>query len=96
VATTILINMGKTRYTWVTILPLAFLGTNTLYGGFLNVRDNYWPLATGPDPATHTQGWVLTVCTIAMMICAVIILGQAVAKWASVLGNGRETVGAES
>jgi carbon starvation protein CstA len=88
--------MGKTRYTWVTLLPLAFLGTNTLYGGFLNVRDNYWPLASGPDPATHTQGWVLTVCTIAMMICAVVILGQAIAKWVSVLGNGREAVGAES
>jgi hypothetical protein len=31
-----------------------------------------------------------------MMICAVIILGQAIAKWVSVLGNGREAVGAES
>ena len=51
VATTILINMGKTRYIWVTVLPLSFLATNTLYGGFLNIRDNFWPLATGPDPA---------------------------------------------
>jgi carbon starvation protein len=96
VATTILINMGKTRYTWVTLLPLTFLATNTLYGGFLNVRDNYWPLAVGPDAATHTQGYVLTISTIAMMICAVIILGQAIAKWVSVLSNGREALGAES
>jgi carbon starvation protein CstA len=88
--------MGKTRYTWVTLLPLAFLATNTLYGGFLNVRDNYWPLAVGPNPATHTDGYVLTISTIAMMVCAVIILGQAIAKWVSVLSNGREAVGAES
>jgi carbon starvation protein len=90
VATTILINMGKTRYTWVTVFPLAFLATNTLYGGFLNVRDNYWPLAVGPDPATHSQGYVLTVCTILMMVCAVVILVQAVSKWVSVLANGRQ------
>jgi hypothetical protein len=31
-----------------------------------------------------------------MMVCAVIILGQAIAKWVSVLSNGREAVGAES
>ncbi|MCC7123605.1 MAG: carbon starvation protein A [Acidobacteria bacterium] len=96
VATTILINTGKARYTWVTLVPLAFLATNTLYGGFLNVRDNFWPLAVGPDPGTHVQGWVLTVCTVAMMICAIVILAQAAAKWFSVLGNGRETVNVES
>ena len=41
---------GQVRYTWVTLVPLAFLGVNTLYGGFLNIRDNYWPLAIGPNP----------------------------------------------
>jgi len=95
VATTILINTGKARYTWVTLVPLAFLATNTLYGGFLNVRDNFWPLAVGPDAGTHVQGWVLTICTVAMMLCAVIILGQAIAKWVSVLGNGRQLVAEE-
>ena len=72
VATTILINMGKTRYAWVTLLPFTFLATNTLYGGFLNIRDNYWP-GPGPDRAMQTQGYVLTICT-AIMICAVVIL----------------------
>ncbi|MEZ5287910.1 MAG: carbon starvation CstA 5TM domain-containing protein [Vicinamibacterales bacterium] len=87
-ATTILINMGKAKYTWVTLLPLAFLATNTLYGGYLNVVDNYYPLAVGPNAATHVQGWILTICTIAMMICALIILAQAISKWVSVLGGG--------
>jgi len=89
-ATTILINMGLTKYTWVTALPLAFLATNTLYGGYLNVVDSFYPLAVGPDPDTHVQGWVLTICTVTMMICAVVILAQAISKWASVLGNGRQ------
>ncbi|MDH4065847.1 MAG: carbon starvation protein A [Acidobacteriota bacterium] len=95
-ATTILINMGKTKYTWVTLAPLSFLATNTLYGGYLNVVDNFWPLAVGPDPGTHVQGWVLTLCTIAMMVCAVVILGQAIHKWISVLSNGQLATEAES
>jgi carbon starvation protein len=94
-ATTILINTGLTKYTWVTLVPLAFLGTNTLYGGFLNVRDNYWPLAVGVDASRNVQGYVLTICTIAMMVCAVIILTQAAYKWYTVLGNGRRAVNAE-
>jgi hypothetical protein len=38
---------------------------------------------------------VLSICTVLMMILAVVILGAAFAKWASVLGNGREPVPAE-
>ncbi len=96
-ATTIIISMGKVRYAWVTAAPLAFLATNTMWGGFLNIRDNYWPLAVGPNPATHVQGYVLSILTAIMMVCAVIILGAAVAKWVALLssGNGRQPVPAE-
>jgi len=96
-ATTILIKMGKAGYSWVTAGPLVFLFTNTMWGGFLNIRDNYWPLATGPNPATHLQGYLLAVLTVIMMVCAVFILGAAIAKWVALLsGNGREPVPAES
>jgi carbon starvation protein len=95
VGTTVLINMGKAKYTWATIAPLIFLGTNTFYGGFLNVRDNYYPLAIGANVARNTEGWVLTICTSGMMILAVIILGSALMKWISVLSNGRQPVPAE-
>ncbi|MEO8678221.1 MAG: carbon starvation protein A [Vicinamibacterales bacterium] len=98
VATTILINSGMVRYVWVTLVPFAFLATNTLYGGFLNVRDNYYPLAVGANAARNTEGWILTICTTIMMVLAVIVLGAALQKWMSVLGgSGRqEPVGAES
>jgi carbon starvation protein len=88
VATSILINMGRKKYMWVTAGPLVFLGANTLYGGFLNITGNYYPLATGADAARHTEGWILTICTVAMMVLAVIILGAAVQKWISVLSGG--------
>jgi len=88
VATSILINLGRKQYIWVTLLPLSFLSVNTMYGGFLNVRDNYYPLAVGVNAARNMEGWILTVCTIMMMVLAVIILGAAVQKWMSVLSGG--------
>jgi carbon starvation protein len=94
-ATTILINQGKVRYTWVTLVPFAFLAVNTFYGGFLNVRDNYWPRTMSNVPSVVTEGYVLSICTVVMMVLAVVILGAAFAKWASVLSNGRQPVPAE-
>ena len=78
VATTMLINQGKVRYTWVTLVPFVFLAVNTFYGGFLNVRDNYWPRTLSTVPSVVTEGYVLSICTVLMMILAVVILGAAV------------------
>ena len=81
VATNILFNQGRAKYAWVTMAPLAFLGTNTLYGGYLNIVGNYYPLATGADLARHTEGWILTICTTIMMVLAVIVFANSIAGW---------------
>ncbi len=91
VATTILVNMGKVRYAWVTAAPLAFVSITTLTAGVLSVRDNFWPLAVGPDPARHLQGYVNTIVTIAMMAGVVVILASACWRCAGVL-RGRIAV----
>ncbi len=85
VGTTIIINMGRARYAWVTAAPLTFLTVSTLYGGYLNVRDNYWPKAIGADPTRVVEGYVDSICTVIMMVCAVIILAAAARRWALVL-----------
>ncbi len=85
VGTTIIINMGKVRYSWVTIVPLSFVSVTTLTAGVLSVRDNFWPMAIGPDPAQHFQGYVNTILTIVMMICVVIILANAAWRCTRVL-----------
>ena len=85
VGTTILINSGRARYAWVTFLPLAFLTTTTLWGGYLSIRDNYWPKAIGTNPALHVQGYVDAICTGIMMFCCIIILAAAARRWALVL-----------
>jgi carbon starvation protein len=90
VGTTILINMGRSRYAWVTMVPLSFLSVTTLTAGALSVKNNFWPMAVGPNPALHVQGIVNTTLTVAMMVLVVIILGAAVRKWLLVGKTGTD------
>ena len=81
VGTTIIINLGKARYAWVTLLPLSFLSVTTLTAGYLNVSTNFWPMATGPNLALHTQGLINSVLTVILMVLVVLVLGTALRKW---------------
>ncbi len=87
VGTTILINMGRQKYAWVTLTPLAFLATSTLTAGYLSIRDNFWPLTATPDPALQMQGYVDSICTAIMMICAIVIFTAALRRWILVLSG---------
>jgi carbon starvation protein len=81
IGTTILINVGRARYAWVTLLPLSFLSVTTLSAGFLSVRDNFWPLAVGPDSTKHFQGYLDSALTVVMMAAVVVILSSAARRW---------------
>ncbi len=79
VATTILINMGKARYAWVTLLPLTFVSTTTLVAGFKSITDIFWPLAQ--NPKTATQGFINTSLTAIIMFAAVVIMIDSIRRW---------------
>jgi carbon starvation protein len=85
VGTTIIINIGKARYAWVTLTPLAFVSVTTLTAGVLSVRDNFWPMAIGPDASRHFQGYLNTTLTIIMMVSVIVILTNAMWRWMLVL-----------
>ena len=85
VATTILINMGRTRYAWVTFAPLAFLSVTTMTAGYMSIRDNFWPLAVHVNPDLHVQGYVLSISTTVMMVCCLVIMAAAIWRWMLVL-----------
>jgi carbon starvation protein len=87
VGTTVIINAGRARYAWVTLLPLAFVALTTLTAGALSVRDNFYPMAVGPDAAKHFQGYLNSTVTIVMMTCVVVILASAVIRWVAVLSR---------
>ena len=94
VGTTIIINIGRAKYAWVTFVPLFFVATMTLTAGYMSVRDNFWPMAVGADPAVHVQGYINSICTVIMMICAIVILVSAARRWVVVL-TGKVPVMAE-
>ncbi|HEX3282784.1 MAG TPA: carbon starvation CstA family protein, partial [Pyrinomonadaceae bacterium] len=79
VATTIIINSGKARYSWVTILPLSFVATTTLVAGWESITDIFWPLAQKPE--TSMQGYINTGLTAIIMLAAVIILIDSIRRW---------------
>ncbi len=84
VITIMLVNAGRAKYAWVTLLPMCFVATTTVTAGVLSVRDNFWPMATGPNAALHTQGLVNTVLTCTMLVCVAVILVVAARRWLSV------------
>jgi carbon starvation protein len=85
VGTAIILNIGRARYAWVTFVPLCFVATTTITAGYMSVRDNFWPMAVGDDPALQVQGYVNTACTVIMMICVIIILAASARRWLRVL-----------
>ncbi len=92
IGTTIIINLGRARYAWVTIVPLAFLSITTLSAGWLSVRDNFWPMAIGQNPSLHFQGYLNSLLTLTMMACVVVILVASVRRWVAV-GRGQVKAG---
>ncbi len=89
VATAALINAGKVRYLWVTLVPLSFVAVTTIYAGWRNIFDNFLPLARQPGKAF--LGGVNVTLTIVIMGCVVIVLGEAVRRAWRVLAQGRYT-----
>ena len=80
----VLVNAGRARYAWATLLPMAFVATTTVTAGVLSVRDNFWPMATGPNPALHTQGLINSALTSTMLCLVAVILVSAGRRWLAV------------
>ncbi len=83
VGTTFIINIGKARYAWVTLVPMAFVMATTLSASWLNITENFLPLAKREGFAI--QGYVNSLLTAVMMICAVIILIDSFRTWYKVV-----------
>src|SRR2546426_7416764 len=79
VASTIVINAGNAKYSWVTIIPLSFVASTTLVAGYQSIRDIFWPLTQKTE--TALQGYIDTSLTALIMTAAVIILVDSVRKW---------------
>jgi carbon starvation protein len=71
IGTTFLISHGKTKYIWVTVLPLAFVAITTLWAGIENIRINYYPKGD----------WLLVGLSVVIIVMVIAMLIDSVRKW---------------
>jgi len=79
VGTTYIINRGRRKYAWVTIVPMAFVGITTLYAAINNLIIIYFPQILVRE--TLVPGLINFVFTILIIICLFVILANALPKW---------------
>jgi carbon starvation protein len=79
VATSYIINRGKAKYSWVTIVPMTFVGVTTVTAAILNIKNIYLPQVI--IPATFVPGIINLILTVSILICVVIIFYNAIPKW---------------
>jgi carbon starvation protein len=84
IGTSYIINRGKIKYAWVTIIPLVFVGITTFSAGILNMKGIYIPqLATS---AHRADGIINLSLTLIIMTSVVIIFRDAIPGWISAWG----------
>ena len=90
IGTTVLINEGRSRYAWVTIGPMIFVGITTVTGGILSIKDIFVPMAqANAAPGDAFKGYLNSGLTAIMLICVVVILCDAVPRWMRHWNTGR-------
>ncbi len=86
IGTTYIINHGKRKYAWITIVPMAFVGITTITAGVKNISGIFIP-----QIINHTavvQGFVNLSLTFIILICAIIILYNSIEKWMKTNATG--------
>lgn len=79
VGTSFIINRGRTKYVWVTLVPLAFVGITTITAAFLNIKNIYLPQIA--IDATRTPGVINLILTLCILASVIVIFLNAVPGW---------------
>lgn len=79
VGTTVIINEGRRRFAWATLVPLAFVSVTTLSAGWLSITGNFLKLTE--NPATALRGWMNASLTAVMMAAMLAILVASIPRW---------------
>lgn len=79
IGTSFIINRGRAKYAWVTILPMIFVGVTTVTAAFLNIKNIYIPQAKAAS--TVVPGLINLILTLSILVCVIIIFYNAVPKW---------------
>ena len=75
IGTTYILRSKKTKYLWVTVVPLVFITVTTLSAAILNITQNYWP-----------QGlYALSIISAVLIVLVVLVLVECAISWRKIL-----------
>jgi len=79
VGTSYIINRGKIKYAWITIVPFIFIGFTTIYAGVMNIFNIYLPQLN--DSKTLVQGIINLALSITILTCAAVVFYNSIPDW---------------
>jgi carbon starvation protein len=85
IGTSYIINNGRIKYAYVTVIPMLFITAVTFTAGIENITNIYYPQALAAK--TEVQGIVNIGLTVLIMTCAVMIFADAIPKWIKAARN---------
>lgn len=75
IGTTYILRSGKTKYLWVTVVPLIFITVTTLSAAILNITQNYWPKGL----------YALSIISAVLILLVVLVLVECAISWKKIL-----------
>jgi len=96
IGTSWLINTGRARYIWATLVPLAFMCVDTLVAGWMNIGVNYlrpqllagapgWAAAFAAAPVTARVQCIVTLVVMALLV---VVIADCAVRWKRALSRG--------
>jgi carbon starvation protein len=86
VVTVFLVNMGKTKYVFLTAVPMAFVGTTTITAGILSIENIFWPLTK--LAGKEFQGYLDSTLMAIFIVGVILVVGDAGLRiWSTLHGE---------
>jgi carbon starvation protein len=79
--TTMIVNAGRGRYAWVTLVPFVFVSIATQTAGVQMITRKFIPAIHGADRSQAVLGAVLLVLCVLSMLAMLLILAEALPHW---------------
>jgi carbon starvation protein len=91
ICTTFLINRGKSRYAWITIVPMCFVGVTTVTAGVLSISGIFWPLTA--KPGQEVAGYLDSALMAIFIVGVIVVAFEAIRRWIAVWRGAAPTPG---
>jgi len=79
VGTTYIINNGRIKWAWITIVPFMFIGVTTLYAAFMNIINIYIPQMLVAK--SFVKGLINVTLSSVIVTCALVIFFNSIPLW---------------